>query len=146
MDNPEKKFIKKPHLDGGKDQLKKFIRENLQYPEKALEKGIEGDVIVKYKVTGKGEVIEPEIVKGLGYGCDEEAIRLVEMLNYQSAKNRGIKVITDNKIKIPFRIKHHQKKRGLSMSYKPADKKAQQPKKDEADKEKKVYTYTIRLP
>ncbi len=142
----EKKFLKLPHLDGGRDLLKKFIRENLQYPKEALEKGIEGDVIVKYKVTGKGEVIDPGVVKGLGYGCDEEAIRLTGMLRYQSVKNRGLRVITDNKIKIPFRIKN-QRKQKISMTYTAADKK----KKDEASadtsrshKAQTVYTYTIR--
>ncbi len=145
MNKREKKFLKLPHLDGGRELLKAFIREHLRYPKEALAKGIEGDVIVKYKVTGKGEVIDPEIVKGIGYGCDEEAIRLVGMLGYQSVKNRGVRVITDNKIKIPFRIR----KKGagkVSMSYKPASKK-QADAADEKDgqaKKPKVYTYTIR--
>ncbi len=145
MNKREKKFLKLPHLNGGRDLLKKFIRENLRYPKEALEKGIEGDIIVKYKVTGKGEVIDPEIVKGLGYGCDEEAIRLVSMLRYQSVKNRGIRVITDNKIKIPFRIR---KKGGVkvSMQYTPAKNKQEDTteKKDGQGNKPRVYTYTIR--
>ncbi len=146
MDKREKKFLKLPHLDGGRDLLKKFIRENLQYPKEALERGIEGDVIIKYKVTGKGEVIEPEIVKGLGYGCDEEAIRLTGMLQYQSVKNRGLRVITDNKIKIPFRIKHHQKQK-ISFTYASADRKKKGDAVEDPSKKRKapkVYTYTIR--
>ncbi len=145
MHKREKKFLKLPHLDGGKDLLKKFIRENLRYPKEALEKGIEGDVIVKYKVTGKGEVIEPEIVKGLGYGCDEEALRLTGMLSYLSVKNRGVRVITDNKIKIPFRIKKQKKQ--VSMTYKAAEKKpaAGKPSPGQEKKKPEVYTYTIKI-
>ena len=146
----EKKFLKLPHLDGGRELLKEFIKENLEYPEEALEKGVEGDVIVKFKVTGKGEVIHPEIYKGIGHGCDEEAIRLVSMLQYQSVKNRGVRVTTNNKIKIPFRIKK-QKKQKISMTYKAADSKekaasSQQETKEPAKQEKKpvVYTYTIK--
>ncbi len=151
MTKREKKFLKLPHLDGGKDLLKKFIKENLNYPEEALQKKVEGDVIIKYKVTGKGEVINPEIVKGIGHGCDEEALRLVGMLSYQSVKNRGVRVITDNKIKIPFRIKNHIKQQKYSVTYSSKQQKDPvQPspakKTGEGQKEvkqKEVYTYTI---
>lgn len=151
MTKREKKFLNLPHLDGGKDLLKKFIKENLNYPEEALKKKVEGDVIIKYKVTGKGEVINPEIVKGIGHGCDEEALRLVGMLDYQSVKNRGVRVITDNKIKIPFRIKNHLKQQKYSITYS-TEKKAdpgQAPsttktgEEQKQSKQKEVYTYTI---
>jgi TonB family protein len=151
MTKREKKFLKLPHLDGGKDLLKKFIKENLIYPEEALKKNIEGDVIIKYKVTGKGEVINSEIIKGIGYGCDEEALRLVSMLSYQSVKNRGVRVITDNKIKIPFRIKNHIRQQKYSISYS-TDKKDEPRQSVSSDKtlgeqktkkQPEVYTYTI---
>ncbi len=153
MTKKEKKFLNLPHLDGGRELLKKFIRENLQYPEEALKKGVEGDVIVKYKVSGKGEVLESEIVKGIGHGCDEEAVRLVNMLRHRSVKNRGVRVITDNKIKIPFRIKKQRKQQHVSISYSTEKKQAGKPLPDELKKagEKKnkakeeVYTYTISI-
>ncbi len=149
MSKKEKKFLKLPHLDGGRELLKTFIKENLQYPKEAIEKEVEGDVIVRFKVTGKGEVIQAEIYKGLGHGCDEEAIRLVKMLRYQSVKNRGVRVTTNNKIKIPFRLKNVQQKQKISMTYKAADKGKKEGGKespDTAEKQKKpaVYTYTIK--
>ncbi len=152
MTKKEKKFLNLPHLDGGRDQLKKFIRENLQYPKEALEKGIEGDVIVKYKVSGKGDVSEPEIVKGIGHGCNEEAIRLVKMLRHRTVKNRGVRVITDNKIKIPFRIKK-QKQQKISVSYSSEQKKTDKPQTGtsqagidkKSPENKEVYTYTISI-
>ncbi len=153
MTKKERKFLNLPHLDGGRELLKKFIKENLQYPAEALNKGVEGDVIVKYKVSGKGEVLEPEIVKGIGHGCDEEAVRLVSMLRHRSVKNRGVRVITDNKIKIPFRIKKQKKQQGVSISYSTEQKQAGEPQPtklkkagEEKNKEnKEVYTYTISI-
>lgn len=153
MTKKERKFLKLPHLDGGRELLKKFIRENLQYPKEAIEKGVEGDVIVKYKVSGKGEVMEPEIVKGIGCGCDEEAIRLVSMLKHRAVKNRGVRVITDNKIKIPFRIKKQSQRQNVSISYSAEKKEAGKAPSVAAKKSgegksaesKEVYTYTISI-
>ncbi len=150
MEKRKRKFLKLPHLDGGKELLKRFIRENLRYPKEALENKIEGDVIVKFKVTGKGEVTNPEIIKSIGYGCDEEAIRLVMMLSYQSVKNRGVRVITDNTIKIPFRIQKKKTTGNYSITY-TSKTKNQEQKKDpksnktttEKPKQQEVYTYTI---
>ncbi len=151
MEKRKTKFLNLPHLDGGKELLKKFVKENLRYPKEALEKNIEGDVIVKFKVTGKGEVMNPEIVKSVGYGCDEEAIRLVMMLSYQAVKNRGVRVTTDNTVKIPFRIKKKKTTQKYSISYtsktqdqsrEQAEKSKQTPK--EKPRSQEVYTYTIR--
>lgn len=151
MEKRKTKFLKLPHLDGGKELLKKFVKENLRYPKEALENNIEGDVIVKFKVTGKGEVMNPEIVKSIGYGCDEEAIRLVMMLRYQAVKNRGVRVTTDNTVKIPFRIMKKKTIQKYSISY-TSKKQEQSPQQGPQSKQKEegksggkeVYTYTIR--
>ena len=151
MEKRKPKFLKLPHLDGGKELLRKFIRENLRYPKEALEKGIEGDVIIKFKVTGKGEVHSPEVIKSIGYGCDEEAVRLVLMLRYQAVKNRGVRVTTDNTVKIPFRISKKKTSEKYSISYTTktqAEKQGKPSKKEETKtgkpEQKEVYTYTIR--
>ncbi len=151
MEKRKTKFLKLPHLDGGRELLKKFVKENLRYPKEALENNVEGDVIVKFKVTGKGEVMNPEIVKSVGYGCDEEAIRLVMMLRYQAVKNRGVRVTTDNTVKIPFRIKKKKTAQKYSISYTSTTKEQppqQGQKSRQQQKEKsggqEVYTYTIR--
>ena len=71
-----------------------------------MKKGIQGKVWVYYEISGKGEVIKTKILKGLGYGCDEEAIRLVEMLKYSKAKNRGVKLHKiQSRIGINFSLK-----------------------------------------
>ncbi len=147
MEKPARKFLKLPHLDGGRELLKQFIKENLQYPPGAFKAGIEGDVIVRFKVTGKGEVIDPVVEKGLGHGCDEEAIRLIKMLRYQAVKNRGVRVTAGQKIKIPFRIKKSNIKQSVHYSYTTAPKTQPGQKTTEKDTAKKngVYSYTIRI-
>ncbi len=148
MEKSRKKFLKLPHLDGGKELLKEFLKENLQYPKEAIEKRIEGDVIVKFKVTGKGEVIDTKVEKGIGYGCDEEALRLINMLHYQSVKNRGVRVTTNNKIKIPFRLRQAQKKGSIKMSYAESPKEKDPAKAETPEKpagKGRTYSYTINL-
>jgi len=99
-----KKFINKAQYPGGRIALIEFIKENLVYPQAALNKRIEGKVLIKYEVNEKGIVHSIKIVNGLGYGCDEEAMRLVQLLRYPEVKNRGLKVNTKFKISIQFKL------------------------------------------
>ncbi len=110
--NRNKKFLKLPTLGGKKGIIKDIVMENLIYPKAAIDNNIEGDVILSYKVNNTGDVVECKVIKGLGFGCDEEAIRLVKMLKYEEVHNRGVKVTTNNKIKIPFRLN----KQGVSLN------------------------------
>jgi len=97
-----KKFLKLPLYEGGSDALKKFIDSNLKYPEEALKNNIQGTVHIKYDVDDNGSVLSAKVEKGIGYGCDEEALRLVRMLSYNKAKNIGQRVKSSMKIKIRF--------------------------------------------
>ena len=99
-----KKFINKAQFPGGRIALIEFVKENLVYPQAALKKRIEGKVLIKYEVNEKGIVHSIKIVNGLGHGCDEEAIRLVQLLRYPEVKNRGLKVNTKFKISIQFKL------------------------------------------
>jgi len=143
--NHKKKiFINKPYLEGGREYLSKFLKENLKYPEEALERGIQGNVLVSFTVNQFGEVSNPEVVKGIGSGCDEEAIRLVKKLKYQEVKNRGLRVTTHNRLKIPFRLKEINKT--ISISYTTTPNKPKVNKNSELNKGKEkgeAYSYTI---
>ena len=98
----DKRFIKRAEYPGGSKALKSFIHNILRYPKSALENNIEGRVHLKYEVNERSQVHSIIIVKKLGYGCDEEAIRLVSLLDYSEVKNRGVKVNTKFKITINF--------------------------------------------
>jgi protein TonB len=54
-----------------------YVSKNLRYPKEAKRLKIEGEVLVRLTLTKEGYVENTEIVKGIGGGCDEEAIRLV---------------------------------------------------------------------
>jgi len=100
----KRNFIKKAIYPGGKIALREFIKKNLQYPKEAIRKRIEGDVLLKFKVNPNGKVIEPIIIKGIGHGCDQEAIRIIKTLKFQKKINRKVKVTTHKKITINFRL------------------------------------------
>jgi protein TonB len=100
----EKNFVHKPVYPGGIKAIRQLIRENLQYPEAARGAGIEGTVYLKYAINYQGGVSDVKVVSGLGYGCDEEAIRLVSLLKFEVPKNRKIKVLFHKTIQIHFRL------------------------------------------
>lgn len=146
MEKSKRKFLKLPHLDGGKEMLKRFIRENLRYPKEALEKGIEGDVVVKYKVSDRGEVFDAAVEHGIGCGCDEEALRLVGLLQYEGVKNRGVRVTSNSRMKIPFRLPKKPKAPKMKMVYteKPKDEKPAGKERPE-ERKPQTYSYTIKF-
>lgn len=138
-------FIQKPKYIGGKQAWQKLLKENLKYPAKALEKKIEGKVQLSYEVNGNGKVLRPKVTKGIGYGCDEEAIRLVKMMKYAKASNRKVKIITHHKIAIQFKLPK-PKKVTQKISYTVSSKKSNAQKSTHPKPStKKTHTYTIKF-
>jgi protein TonB len=62
-------------------RLDNFVYSNLKYPRKAKRKSIEGQVVVEFMVDIDGSIKDAEIIREIGGGCDEEAIRIVENMN-----------------------------------------------------------------
>lgn len=108
--------LKTPQYKGGMAALKKFITQNLVYPQQALDAKIEGDVEVAYDVDGLGRIKNVMILSGIGHGCDEEVIRLINLLVYQTAINKGKNTLTHKKLKINFKLPA-AKPAGLSFNY-----------------------------
>lgn len=100
----DKKFVAAPEYPGGNAAFKKFISEELRYPEEALKNQVEGVVHVSYTVANDGTVEEVVVNKGIGYGCDEEAVRVISLLKYEPAHNRGFKVRSTLRTRIFFRL------------------------------------------
>jgi len=141
----KKQFLNIPRYSGGKELLRKFFAENLKYPSEALKKGIQGDVVVAYKINSKGEVFDATVEKGIGFGCDEEAIRLVKLLKHDSVKNRGVRVTATTRLKVPFRLKR-KKVASISYEYKAAEqKKEANTEQKKSTQNKRVFSYTINL-
>jgi len=60
--------------------MKKYLAENIKYPNTARKNGIEGKVAVQYTVNEDGSLSNFRIVRGIGNGCDEEALRVMKLM------------------------------------------------------------------
>jgi protein TonB len=75
---------------GGYDAFYKYIADNLKYPAQARRMGIEGRVYVQFVVDKDGTLTEVQAVKGIGAGCDEEAVRVIKNApKWSPPKQRG---------------------------------------------------------
>lgn len=85
--------------------FKKYLEENLRYPEAAKDNKIEGTVVLEIKVSSRGGVTDISIKKSLGYGCDQEAIRLVkEGPAWKAAEKDGNPIKDKVKVKVKFKL------------------------------------------
>ena len=100
---PEK-LILQPTYAGGNEAMNKFIEDNLKYPDEAIKNNIEGAVAVDYNVDIFGKVISAKIKNGIGYGCDEEALRLVKLLQFGKKRYQGLHVVFHKSLIINFRL------------------------------------------
>ena len=69
-----------PQFEGGERGLMNFISRNIRYPVVAMEQNIQGRVIVRFVVSDTGEVTQISVLRGIGGGCDEEAMRVVSLM------------------------------------------------------------------
>jgi len=79
-----------PSFTGGDEARIKYISENIKYPEEARAKGIQGTVFVTFVVEADGAISDEKLLRGIGGGCDEEAVRVIEsMPKWVPGKQRG---------------------------------------------------------
>ena len=89
----------------GMAALYKYLREALQYPAEARKKQVGGKVWLRFEINTEGHVQNVTVVKGLGFGCDKEAIRIVQnMPLWHPAKLNGKPKETALKIPVVFNI------------------------------------------
>ena len=63
--------------EGGRKAFKQYLESNLEYPEQALKNEVEGKVTIQFSIGMTGQLTEFKVLRGIGYGCDEEVIRLI---------------------------------------------------------------------
>jgi len=79
-----------PEFPGGEKARLTYLANNIDYPQMARESNIQGVVYVTFVVEPNGKISNVGILRGIGGGCDEEAIRVVEaMPSWQPGKQRG---------------------------------------------------------
>ncbi len=94
-----------PEPDGGMQAFYKYVGENMKYPPQARRMGIEGKVFVKFVVGKDGSLTDVQILKSLGYGCDEEALRIIKTAKkWKPGKQRGKPVKVQMVLPITFRL------------------------------------------
>jgi Ca-activated chloride channel family protein len=95
-----------PEYPGGQQAMNLFIKQNLQYPKKAVEMGVSGRVYVQFIIDENGVISDIKVLRGIGGGCDEEAIRIIgKMGKWKPGMQNGKAVKTIFTIPIVFSLK-----------------------------------------
>lgn len=94
-----------PEYPGGIAALYQYINEQIKYPATAKEIGIQGRVFVTFVIETDGSVSSVEVLRGIGGGCDEEAVRVVQsMPRWKPGKQRGIPVRVRYNLPVKFTL------------------------------------------
>lgn len=90
-----------PELIGGL----RGLQSSIVYPDMAMKAGIEGRVIVQFVIDEQGRVLDPRVVRGIGGGCDEEALKAVTLARFKPGMQRGRPVKVRYNLPISFSLK-----------------------------------------
>jgi len=89
-----------PKLIGGLGALQSKV----QYPKMAARAGIEGRVTIQFIVNESGDVENAKVIKGIGGGCDDEALRVISEAKFEPGIQRGRAVRVQYSIPIIFKL------------------------------------------
>jgi len=92
-----------PQFPGGESEMMKFIKANLKYPVIAQEMGVSGTVIINFVVGRDGKISRIKVMRGIGSGCDEEAIRVLEKMPAWNPGKQGGKPVLVS-YTVPFKF------------------------------------------
>lgn len=92
-----------PQLIGGLGKLQSQVT----YPEMARRAGIEGRVTIQFIVNERGQVENPRVIRGIGGGCDEEALAAVSKARFTPGLQRGRPVRVQYSLPIVFRLQNN---------------------------------------
>ena len=94
-----------PSYPGGEQKLMEYVAKNIKYPQIARETGIQGRVFVGFVVEPDGSVSNVKVLRGIGGGCDEEAMRVVKsMPKWKPGKQRGKAVRVSYMLPVNFKL------------------------------------------
>lgn len=99
------KFKRVDEMPRADYDLNEYLTKNLKYPEKAKRNKVEGKVMVRFVVDELGRINDPEVMRGVGSGCDEEALRVVKnMPPWKPAMDKGKPIKVHYVLPIKFRL------------------------------------------
>ena len=94
-----------PSFPGGEGKLMEYVAKNIKYPQIARETGIQGRVFVGFVVEPDGSISNVKLLRGIGGGCDEEAMRVIKSLpKWKPGKQRGKPVRVSYQIPVFFKL------------------------------------------
>lgn len=97
--------VEDPIFPGGRKALLAYLSDNIHYPEEAKKAKVEGRVFVTFVVTKQGLIKGIKVLKGLGYGTEAEAVRVVsKMPRWEPGKHSGKPVDTRYNLPITFQL------------------------------------------
>ena len=97
---------KHPEFSGGMKAYSEYLRTTLHYPAAARAANVTGRVFVTFIVRSDGRITDVSVLKGIGYGCDEEAIRVVSaMPNWRPGTQSGHPVNVKYNLVVPFGVR-----------------------------------------
>jgi TonB family protein len=107
-----------PEFPGGIKAMYKFIEDNMRYPEPARRANVEGKVFLTFVVNSDGSIQNIQVLKGLGFGCDEEAIRVMKQTPkwIPGEKADGEKVNVKYNLPISFVLPKNEKELSANVS------------------------------
>jgi TonB family protein len=104
-----------PEFPGGVEEMYKFLGENIRYPESAAKANVSGRVFLSFVVTETGETKDITVLKGIGYGCDAEAIRVLSKFpKWKPGKQSGQPVNVKYNLPINFQLESDDEKKNSS--------------------------------
>lgn len=94
-----------PEFMGGMEALARFLQKNLRYPNSATNANVGGKVFMQFVVGQDGSITKVDILKGIGFGCDEEAQRVVKLMpRWSPGKQSGRPVAVRYTLPISFQL------------------------------------------
>ena len=94
-----------PSFPGGQEKLMHYLATNIKYPQIARESNVQGRVYLSFVVEPDGSVSNVKVLRGIGAGCDEEAMRVVKaMPKWSPGKQRGKAVRVSYNLPVNFKL------------------------------------------
>ncbi len=94
-----------PEFPGGMSALRDFLSKSLNYPRPAASAGVSGKVFVSFVVNTDGSLTDVQVLKGIGFGCDEEAVRVMQkMPRWKPGRQSGRAVRVKYNLPISFTL------------------------------------------
>lgn len=103
-----------PEYPGGRAEMMKFLQQNIKYPKKEMNNGIQGKVFVRFIIEQDGSIGEPEVLKGVveGEALSEEALRVVKLMpkwNVGTQNGKPVRVLMN--LPINFQLSDSKEKK-----------------------------------